>query len=256
MWLSAALLLLVTSLPHVLGEESSYGADKSWPIHHVWTDTSEPLTEECKTAYERFMDGCGKQNVEDAVAQCELNEEYRLTLSLTQPSSMVNFTDTGYSKVRASEYIRNLLSEHFEQNKDDHHDEAWTTTDVYVNHWDDEPYLVSLEDRSLKKEIWAYTKNLLEHWTGMELRPISLYGIRVYPNGELLFQLLGCWTLFCTKRLSHELFSVRSHSFAARGSIPPRYFLYYKCRSRRGRAVAAGSLRPTRKGSKRYDGTW
>lgn len=194
MWLSTALLLLVMSLQHVLGEESGYGADKSWPIHHPWTNTSETLTEDCKTAHERFMAGCGKQSVKDAAAECDLNEKQRLTLSLTQPSSMVNFTDTGYSKVRASESLRKLLTEHFELNKDDHWDEEWTTTDIYVNHWENEPYLVSLDKNEfLQQEILDYTKDVLEHWTGMELRSISLYGIRVYTNGKILYRLFGCW---------------------------------------------------------------
>jgi prolyl 4-hydroxylase len=195
MWLSAALLLLIMSLSHVLGGENSYGADKSWPIHHPWTNTSEPLNEDCKTAYERFMIGCGSQNVNDAAMMCKQNEKYRLKLSLTQPSSMVNFTDTGYSKVRASESLRKLLTEHFERNKDDHRDEEWTPFNVYINHWkEDRPYLVSLDnDETLKEQIQDYTKNVLEHWTGMELRPVSLYGIRVYTNGEFFYWLFGCW---------------------------------------------------------------
>jgi hypothetical protein len=191
MWLSAALLLLGTSLPHVVGEGNSYGADRSWPIHHAWTNTSKPLTNERKAAHEHFMDGCRKQNVENAARDCDGNERYRLQLSLDQPQSMVNFTSTGFKKVRAPESLRKLLAEHWERNKDVHFDEAWESTDVYANHWEDEPYLVTLDDENenLRTQIWDYAKDVIERWTGMELRRISLYGIRVYTNGKLLYRL-------------------------------------------------------------------
>jgi hypothetical protein len=182
MWLSATILLLSTSLPLVMGEKNSYGADISWPIHHPWTNTSKPLNNERKIAYEHFMDGCRKKNGA-AASQCDANEDHRLALSLSQPQSMVNFTSTGFKKVRAHEALRKLLSENWEHNKDSKMDEGWESTDIYTNHWDDPAYLVTLEN-SLKQEIWNYTKDIIEQWTGMELRPISLYGIRVYREGK------------------------------------------------------------------------
>jgi prolyl 4-hydroxylase len=188
MWLSAVVLLLSTSLPLIVGDENSYGADVSWPIQHPWTNKSKPLNTERKIAYERFMDGCRKKNEANA-GHCDANENLRLDLSLSQPQSMVNFTSTGFKKIRAPEALRKLLSENWERNKDDKMDEAWTSTDIYTNHWDDPAYLVPLKNM-LKQEIWNYAKEVIEQWTGMELRPISLYGIRVYTEGKVTTTLL------------------------------------------------------------------
>ena len=182
MWISAAVLLLSTNLPLIVGEENSYGADVSWPIHHPWTNKSTPLNNDRRMAYERYMDGCRKKNEANAV-HCDANENLRLDLSLNQPQSMVNFTSTGFKKIRAPEALRKLLFENWERNKDNKMDEGWTSTEIYTNHWDDPAYLIPLEN-TLKQEIWNYSKEVIEQWTGMELRPISLYGIRVYTEGK------------------------------------------------------------------------
>ena len=37
----------------------------------------------------------------------------------------------------------------------------------------------------LKQPIWdATAKNTIKQWTGMELQPTSMYGIRVYTEGK------------------------------------------------------------------------
>ena len=35
----------------------------------------------------------------------------------------------------------------------------------------------------LKNQIWDAAKSTIEEWTGMELKPSSMYGIRVYTEG-------------------------------------------------------------------------
>jgi hypothetical protein len=37
---------------------------------------------------------------------------------------------------------------------------------------------------SLKQQIWDAAKDTIEQWTGMELQPTSMYGIRVYTEGK------------------------------------------------------------------------
>lgn len=41
-------------------------------------------------------------------------------------------------------------------------------------------------DSSLRKAIWDASKASLEEWTGVELSPSSLYGVRVYTEGAVL----------------------------------------------------------------------
>jgi hypothetical protein len=50
--------------------------------------------------------------------------------------------------------------------------------------------MVSVEDSKLrgagsglKAAIWDATKSTIEQWTGMELKPTSMYGIRIYTEG-------------------------------------------------------------------------
>ena len=53
--------------------------------------------------------------------------------------------------------------------------------------------MTSVEDTSLdggghelKSAIWDAAKSTIEAWTGMEIKPISLYGIRAYTEGAIL----------------------------------------------------------------------
>lgn len=54
--------------------------------------------------------------------------------------------------------------------------------------------MVSVEDQNLrgtggmrlKNQIWDAAKTTIEEWTGMELKPTSMYGVRVYTEGAVL----------------------------------------------------------------------
>ena len=87
-----------------------------------------------------------------------------------------------------------LIREHWERNKDRKAQEAWPMGNTYVNHWASPTYMVSVEDQNLrgtngmglKNQIWDAAKSTIEEWTGMELKPTSMYGIRVYTDGAVL----------------------------------------------------------------------
>lgn len=71
--------------------------------------------------------------------------------------------------------------------------ELFLAGNVYVNHWESKTYMTSVEDTSLrgggyklKNEIWESVREIIEQWTGMEQRPISMYGIRSYKRGAVL----------------------------------------------------------------------
>lgn len=53
--------------------------------------------------------------------------------------------------------------------------------------------MVSVEDTklrgagyTLKSKIWDAVKPVIEQWTGMEQKPVSMYGIRIYTEGAVL----------------------------------------------------------------------
>jgi prolyl 4-hydroxylase len=54
-------------------------------------------------------------------------------------------------------------------------------------------YILSVEDSQLrgggyglKQQIWNAAKDIISEWTGQELTPVSLYGIRTYKEGAML----------------------------------------------------------------------
>ena len=114
-------------------------------------------------------------------------------MSLRQPQSMQNYTSTGFKKIRAPEPLRKMLTDYWESNKDKKKGEVWSTGNTYTNHWAAPTYMVSVEDQglrgggsALKRKLWEAARSTIEEWTGMELVPTSMYGIRVYTEGAIL----------------------------------------------------------------------
>ena len=96
-------------------------------------------------------------------------------------------------KIRAPPEVRQLLDDYWEKNKDKKQKENWGPGNTYANHWSSPTYMVSVENSQLrgggmrlKNAIWDAAKTTVEQWTGMELKPISQYGIRVYTEGAIL----------------------------------------------------------------------
>ena len=96
-------------------------------------------------------------------------------------------------KIQAPPRVRDLLDDYWKKNKDNKMKEDWPAGNIYTNHWASPTYMVSVEDSNLrgggmqlKNAIWDAAKSTIEQWTGMELKPISQYGIRVYTEGAIL----------------------------------------------------------------------
>ena len=96
-------------------------------------------------------------------------------------------------KIQAPSRVRELLTDYWEKNKDNKKLEQWPVGNIYTNHWVSPTYIASVEDPSLrggglalKEAIWDAAKSTVEQWTGMELKPISQYGIRIYTEGSIL----------------------------------------------------------------------
>jgi len=64
--------------------------------------------------------------------------------------------------------------------------EIWSRGDTYTNHWSSPTKLVSLTDSPSRKILWESSKTILEQWTGVQLSPSSMYGVRIYTNGSVL----------------------------------------------------------------------
>jgi len=197
-------------------EQVEYGVDVSFPIHHskisdnfAWlphnldpehVKTPEqyknkavnPLGDRQKF-YDEFLDSCIKYYGRKGGSRCLASEQGRYEMSLRQPKSMRNYTDLGYQKIKTPDSLFKLIKEFWDANKDKAKPEQWGVANTYTNNWQCPTYMVSVEDSSLrgggyslKQKIWDHARNTISEWTGQELTPCSLYGIRVYKEGAIL----------------------------------------------------------------------
>jgi prolyl 4-hydroxylase len=186
-----AFALLAATLAAVQGQDSDYGVDCSFPIHSKEWRCGDTLGDRAKF-YEDFMQGCHNYYGNKA-NRCDITEDDRIEMSLRQPQSMVNYTSTGYKKIKAPKLLFDLLSAHWEANKHLKTQEVWFVGNTYTNHWESPTNMVSVEDgklrgagAQLKITLWDAVKSTIEEWTGMEQKPTSMYGIREYTTGALL----------------------------------------------------------------------
>lgn len=195
------------------GGNYTYGVDVSFPMHsksrkvsnnYPWLphnqDPSIPTPPEYEgmpvqcmgnkqAYYDRMIQGCMETYSEKA-SRCLETETDRIHMSLRQPKGMVNYTEHGFTKIRAPEQVFKLIKEFYEKNKDNRSPEQWSTGNTYVNHWESPSYVVNVEDTKLdggghvlKQKIWNAARDTISEWTGQQLAECSLYGIRVYTEG-------------------------------------------------------------------------
>ena len=193
----------------------AYGTDVSFPIHSHTVSTNydwlphNTHPEEYSIApeyqdqpvqtlgnkeaeYNAYVQGCRDHYGKKARA-CDESERDRINMNLRQPAAMQNYTDLGFRKVQAPKEIMSLLTNFWERNKNRQIQERWSTGNTYVNHWETDTYMLSVDNPSLegggshlKQKIWDMAKQTLEQWSNQELSPSSLYGIRVYKEGAVL----------------------------------------------------------------------
>jgi len=140
------------------------------------------------------MEGCRHHYAESA-SDCDETEVERLEMNARQPPSMVNYTELGFSKVKAPKKVFAALVKFWEENSGiaNEQPEAWDSGNTYTNHWESPTFMLNIEDDTfkggggaLKKLIWDGAKSTLEKWTKQKLQPCSLYGVRKYTTGSVL----------------------------------------------------------------------
>ena len=106
---------------------------------------------------------------------------------------MQNYTKVGFLKTRAPEKVVHLATKFWDQNQYNQKPENWPPGNTYINHWDSPTYMLSIDDGrlrgggfALREQIWDASREAIEDWTGEDLSPTSLYGIRVYTEGAVL----------------------------------------------------------------------
>lgn len=81
------------------------------------------------------MQGCREKWGAKGAKRCDANEEDRLEMSRRQPQSMVNYTSTGFKKIKAPKPLWDIIRNYWETNKDDMAEEQWGMSNIYTNNW-------------------------------------------------------------------------------------------------------------------------
>jgi len=172
-------------LPHNVDPENNPVPDryKNMPLQ-ILGDKQKP--------YDELLQGCKSHYVLRRSA-CTSTENDRIEMNKRQPPSMQNYTELGFKKIKAPPDIFEVIKEFWEKNKDNQSPENWNAGNTYTNHWVSPTTMISVENNRLrgggvylKNKIWSLAKETLQQWTGEELTPCSLYGIRVYSEGSVL----------------------------------------------------------------------
>mmetsp|Transcript_22391 Transcript_22391/g.32098 ORF Transcript_22391/g.32098 Transcript_22391/m.32098 type:complete len:170 (-) Transcript_22391:975-1484(-) len=135
-------VVLLSSLWAEGVEEAEYGVDCSWPIHHADFRCGDLLGDR-KQLYQDFMKGC-RERYSDKPDRCNTTETARLEMSLRQPQSYFNYTELGYTKMKAPQRAMELVLEHWHRNLHQIQPEEWPHGYTYTNHWDAPTYMASV----------------------------------------------------------------------------------------------------------------
>ncbi|KAL9187333.1 hypothetical protein ACHAXT_001436 [Thalassiosira profunda] len=142
--------------------------------------------------YDHFLEGC-RHHEQAGHHECDQTEKDRIEMNIRQPASMVNYTELGFAKVKAPKKIFKEIVKFWEQNKGTEEVEEWDMGNTYTNHWESPTWMLDVGDEhlhgggnKLKNAIWEVARHELQQWTGQELTPTSLYGIRKYTEGSIL----------------------------------------------------------------------
>ena len=205
----------------------SYGADVSFPIHHRTISTnyahlahnadpnSNPTPDPFKGMpiqplgnrqefYNQFVEEVRQAYIDEGLDPDDFDEieEDRIKSNNEQPMISVNFTETGFKKIRAPEKLRKLLFDFWEANKDKEEIEYDTGL---INTVRNEPTMVDISDESLEgggeqlqEAVWEATRQAVEEWTGQDLIASSVYGIRIYKEGNFLMPHVDRLPLICS----------------------------------------------------------
>lgn len=198
-----------------------YGTDISYPMHYNTVSKNYPWLAhnvdpgnnptppefegvpvnhlgDMQSPYETFMSQCREANRNPKRppvdrSRCDESEAGRIRMNLMQPQSMINYTSFGVKKVRAPGKLMTLLTKFWEDNRNLAYPEDWAEGNTYTNNFLTPSYMLAIENsdlpgggKTLQKMVWDAAVDTIQKWTGQNLQPSSLYGIRVYKEGAIL----------------------------------------------------------------------
>lgn len=148
-----------------------YERGDRWPPH--WQEETEGM--------KRLME----QREKEVMAIPGADERWENWMQFTQSRMVPKFTELGFTKARLPEAVFLKLKEAMDKavaNWDSVKSEG--SIDVIYNPPGLDPKFAHIG--SLQHEVHEELRELHEAWGGMNLRPTSAYGIRLYQNGSTL----------------------------------------------------------------------
>jgi prolyl 4-hydroxylase len=162
--------------------------DMSWAINERVVSTG--LGTRQRDLYRAFLTECAKLA---GPRHCSDQENWRLQMNMYQPRSVVNYTATGFSKLRVPAALFKQILTFWEINRDQQVEEWPERVSTYHNSWTAPTSIVRIENDTLPgggdrfaSHISNSLRPVLEEWTGMKLASTSAYGVRVYKDGSIL----------------------------------------------------------------------
>jgi len=94
-------------------------------MHYEHCKDPNPLGVDTQAEYERLIEGCADHYGPHKGQRCYANEDERIAMNLRQPKSMVNYTELGFTKIRAPPEVYALIKEFWDDNRDKAIIEDW-----------------------------------------------------------------------------------------------------------------------------------
>ena len=124
-------LRLMMSSVRAQQEPQHYTAtdDRTWAI--VTANLTDPFRQR---SYDEFMQDCrdAAGSPQQAAIQCDHAEDYRLHMNGNQPRSVLNYTQTGFLKVRAPPAVFSLIHDFWIKNRDSQSNEWDKVVSLFV----------------------------------------------------------------------------------------------------------------------------
>lgn len=175
---------------------SSYGLGCSFPLkdgRFTCDDTMAGGVDQRLKVYNEYLyKGCFEAYGQD---ECMKEENFRLLKNSIKPMSMVNYTTKGYHKMKIPFRVMSLLQEHWHRHKNDPNiSTEYINREKQIlyanNYWKTPPHMTYLysDGYNLSDTLLKEMHPIMEEFTGgiVEVRPTSVYGIRVYHRDTVI----------------------------------------------------------------------
>lgn len=173
-------------LSYLLGSRPSgeYGLDTTYPACRLLDAKENPFF---ASRYQAVIEGCYRTY---SFEECNASERQRMEINSQQPSTHVNYTETGFVKLQLPDPAWRALMEFYEMHKTKERPENWNRGDTYVNHWEAPTMVVDIgisdHGRRVRELVEEVMQPIVDEWLGYPAELVDAFGLRIYKRGSIL----------------------------------------------------------------------